>query len=243
MKKLNHVAIIMDGNGRWAQLRNKPRTFGHIKGARMAKKIITHASDIGLKHMTLYTFSSENWLRPVSEVSFLMKLLERYLKKETENLFKKNIKFNVIGEIEKLPTHIQSSIQYAKNRTQGCTGLEVCFAISYGSRQEITNAVKKIATKISNNEIQISEIDETMLNENLMTASRPDPDLVIRTSGEYRLSNFLMWQCAYSEFFFLDTLWPDFTTVEFDHACNSYYSRHRRFGKIESTSHVESLNH
>ncbi|MBC7457293.1 MAG: isoprenyl transferase [Bdellovibrionaceae bacterium] len=243
MKKLNHVAIIMDGNGRWAQLRNKPRTFGHIKGARIAKKIITHASDIGLKYMTLYTFSSENWLRPVTEVSFLMTLLERYIKKETENLFKKNIKFTVIGEIEKLPAHIQSSIQYAKNRTQNCTGLEVCFAISYGSRQEITNAVKKIARQVSNGEIQVSEIDEAMLNGNLMTCTKPDPDLVIRTSGEYRLSNFLMWQCAYSEFFFSDTLWPDFTTVEFDHACNSYHSRNRRFGKIESSVHAESINY
>jgi undecaprenyl diphosphate synthase len=243
MKKLNHVAIIMDGNGRWAQLRNRPRTFGHIKGARIAKKIITHASDIGLKHMTLYTFSSENWLRPATEVSFLMKLLERYLKKETENLFKKNIKFTVIGEIEKLPTHIQSSIQYAIDRTQKCTGLEVCFAISYGSRQEITNAVKKIAQQVSENEVQVSDIDEAMLNQNLMTGSKPDPDLVIRTSGEYRLSNFLMWQCAYSEFFFSETLWPDFNEVEFDHACNSYYSRHRRFGKVESAMHVEATNH
>lgn len=243
MKKLNHVAIIMDGNGRWAQLRNKPRTFGHIKGARVAKKIITHASDIGLKYMTLYTFSSENWLRPVTEVSFLMKLLERYLKKETENLFKKNIKFTVIGEIEKLPPHIQSSIQYAKDRTQSCTGLEVCFAISYGSRQEITSAVKKIAQQVSQNEIQIEDIDEAMLNQNLMTCSKPDPDLVIRTSGEYRLSNFLMWQCAYSEFFFSETLWPDFTQVEFDQACHNYFLRHRRFGKIESTAHVESISH
>ncbi len=243
MKKLNHVAIIMDGNGRWAQLKNKPRTFGHIKGARIAKKIITHASDIGLKYMTLYTFSSENWLRPVGEVSFLMTLLERYLKKETENLFKKNIKFTVIGEIEKLPANIQSSIQYAKIRTQNCTGLEVCFAISYGSRQEITNAVKKIATQVSNSEIKVSDIDEAMLNGNLMTCHKPDPDLVIRTSGEYRLSNFLMWQCAYSEFFFSDTLWPDFTTVEFDQACVSYHSRNRRFGKVESSAHAESVSH
>ena len=243
MKKLNHVAIIMDGNGRWAQMRNKPRSFGHIKGARVAKKIITHASDIGLKHLTLYTFSIENWLRPATEVSFLMKLLERYLKKETENLFKKNIKFSVIGEVEKLSANIQSSIEYAKNRTHDCTGLEVCFAISYGSRQEITNAVKKIATQVSNGEVQVSDINETMLNQNLMTAARPDPDLVIRTSGEYRLSNFMMWQCAYSEFFFSDTLWPDFDAVEFDRACNSYHARHRRFGKLESAIHVESINY
>ncbi len=243
MKKLNHVAIIMDGNGRWAQLRNKPRAFGHIKGARVAKKIITHASDIGLKYMTLYTFSSENWLRPLAEVNFLMKLLERYLQKETENLFKKNIKFTVIGEISRLPEKVQASVQYAIKRTEACDGLEVCFAISYGSRQEITNAVKKIAQQVLNQEYKVSDIDEVMLNQNLMTSARPDPDLVIRTSGEFRLSNFMMWQCAYSEFFFSDTLWPDFNNVEFDHACNSYHSRCRRFGKLESGAHAESINH
>lgn len=242
MKNLKHVAIIMDGNGRWAQLKNRPRTFGHIKGARVAKKIITHAADIGLKYMTLYTFSSENWLRPPTEVSFLMKLLDRYLKKETENLFKKNIKFTVIGEIEKLPSHIQQSIEYAKERTQYCTGLEVCFAISYGSRQEITQAVKKIAQQVMDSKTQVSEIDEAMIHRHLMTAIKPDPDLVIRTSGEYRLSNFMMWQCAYSEFFFSKTLWPDFTTGEFDQARHDYYSRNRRFGKVESHNE-EQLNH
>jgi undecaprenyl diphosphate synthase len=242
MKSLNHIAVIMDGNGRWAQLKNKPRVFGHIKGARVAKKIITHASDIGLKYLTLYTFSSENWMRPVSEVSFLMRLLERYLQKETENLVKKNIKFTVIGEIEKLPTHIQKSIQYAITRTQSCTGLEVGFAISYGSRQEMTNAVKAIALKVAEQKISVSDINENLICENLMTSKKPDPDLVIRTSGEYRLSNFLMWQCAYSELYFTDTLWPDFTTVDFELAYKNYFFRHRRFGKVESSQDAE-LNH
>lgn len=242
MRNLNHVAVIMDGNGRWAQLRAKPRVYGHIKGARVAKKIITHASDLGLKYLTLYTFSSENWMRPVEEVSFLMKLLERYLIKETENLVKKNIKFTVIGEVEKLPAHVQKHVQYAKTLTKNCTGLEVGFAISYGSRQEITQAVKKIAQQVADNTINLSDIDESSVAKNLMTAGKPDPDLVIRTSGEYRLSNFLMWQCAYSELSFSKTLWPDFTTQDFDEACKDYLSRHRRFGKVESTRNAE-LNH
>lgn len=234
MKSLNHIALIMDGNGRWAKLRNKPRVFGHIKGARVAKKIITHASDLGLKYLTLYTFSSENWSRPSTEVHFLMRLLERYLKKETENLFKKNIKFTVLGEIEKLPVHIQKSIRYAISRTATCTGLEVGFAISYGSRQEIISAVKQIAQKISDHKMLISDIDEDTMQNHLMTCEKPDPDLVIRTSGEYRLSNFLMWQCAYSELFFTDVLWPDFTVNDFNQACDNYFSRHRRFGKVDS---------
>lgn len=242
MKSLNHIAVIMDGNGRWAQLKNKPRVFGHVKGARVAKKIITHAADIGLKYLTLYTFSSENWMRPASEVLFLMRLLERYLQKETENLVKKNIKFTVIGEIEKLPAHIQKSIQYAIKRTENCTGLEVGFAISYGSRQEITNAVKEIAQKIADQKISVANIDENLICQNLMTSNKPDPDLVIRTSGEYRLSNFLMWQCAYSELYFTDTLWPDFTAVDFEKATKEYFSRHRRFGKVESAPDAE-LNH
>lgn len=239
MKNLKHVAIIMDGNGRWAQQKNKPRTFGHIKGTRVAKKIIIHAADKGVKYLTLYAFSSENWLRPETEVSFLMSLLEKYLKKETENLFKKNIKFTAIGFLDQLPAHVKKSMDQAIERTKNCTGLELCFAISYGSRQEIINAVQKIAQQVIEQKIQASDIDENLFNQNLMTSSRPDPDLVIRTSGECRLSNFLMWQCAYSEFLFSDVLWPDYTTDDFDRACTSYFSRDRRFGKVESISHVE----
>ena len=242
MRKLSRVAIIMDGNGRWAQLRSKPRAFGHVKGTRVAKKIITHAADKGIKYLTLYAFSSENWLRPETEVNFLMNLLSRYLKRETENLFKKNIKFSVIGQLDKIPAHIHTAINYAIDRTKNCTGLELCFAISYGSRQEITEAVKKIAQDVENKKIQIAEIDEVLVHRQLMTAVRPDPDLVIRTSGEYRLSNFLMWQCAYSELLFSEMLWPDYTTQEFDQACLEYLSRDRRFGKVESISDVE-LSH
>lgn len=242
MEQPNHIAIIMDGNGRWAQQRNKPRTFGHVKGTRVAKKIIMHAASQGIKYLTLYAFSAENWSRPASEVSFLMSLLERYLKKETENLVKENIKFTIIGSTERLPAGIKKYITQAVERTQHCTGLELCFALSYGSRQEITEAVKNIAQQVSLGQINPSEINEDMIQKNLMTAARPDPDFVIRTSGEYRLSNFLLWQCAYSEFYFSDVLWPDYTTADFDLACNNYRNRERRFGKVKSTNHVE-LNH
>ncbi|MFZ3231829.1 MAG: isoprenyl transferase [Pseudobdellovibrio sp.] len=228
--RLEHVAIIMDGNGRWAQQRNKPRTFGHIKGARVAKKIITHAANSGLKNLTLYAFSTENWLRPQVEVSFLMRLLKRYLQKETATLVKENIRFSVIGEIEKLPADIQIAVQNTKFLTRKNTGLHLTFAMSYGSRQETLIAVKKIAEKYKNNEIDLNQITESFFNSQLMTAGTPDPDLIIRTSGESRLSNFMMWQASYSELYFSATLWPDFTTKNFDHCCQNYFQRERRFG-------------
>lgn len=232
LKKLQHVAIIMDGNGRWAQLRNKPRTFGHIKGARVAKKIITQASDIGLKNLTLYAFSSENWLRPQTEVSFLMLLLGRYLNKESENLHKKNIRFNVIGEIEKLPRDIQIAINHTKNLTKNNTGLQVSFAISYGSRQELVLAAQKLVGKVVGGQLTIDQINEKSLSDCLMTVGTPDPDLIIRTSGESRLSNFLMWQASYSELYFSPILWPDYSVKDFNEAIQFYMGRDRRFGKV-----------
>lgn len=232
LKKLKHIAIIMDGNGRWAQLRGKPRTFGHIKGARVAKKIITQASDLGLKNLTLYAFSSENWLRPQTEVSFLMKLLSRYLKKETENLHKKNIKFNVIGEIHKLPIDIQKAISTTKEMTKNNTGLSLSFALSYGSKQELVLAAQELTKKVVNGEMTINQINENSLSNCLMTAGSPDPDLIIRTSGEARLSNFLLWQAAYSELFFSPILWPDYTAKDFNDAIKHYLGRERRFGKV-----------
>ncbi len=233
-KKLHHVAIIMDGNGRWAQLRNKPRTFGHIKGARVAKKIITYASDQNLKNLTLYTFSTENWSRPETEVSFLMRLLSRYLNKESENLHKKNIRFNVIGEIKKLPFEIQKAISQTERLTQNNTGLQLTFAISYSSRQEIVLATKRIAQDYKAGLIDLDQINEALVSKNLMTMNTPDPDLIIRTSGESRLSNFLMWQSAYSELYFSSVLWPDYSTEDFARACQNYYQRDRRFGKVLS---------
>lgn len=232
LKKLQHVAVIMDGNGRWAQLRGKPRTYGHVKGARIAKKIITHASDMGLKNLTLYAFSSENWLRPQSEVSLLMTLLKRYLKKESENLHKKNIRFDVIGETHKLPPDIQTAIAQTKQLTRNNTGLHVSFAISYGSRQELVLAAQTLARKVKSGELSVDQITETSISDCLMTSGTPDPDLIIRTSGESRLSNFLMWQASYSELYFSPVLWPDFTSQDFNKAIQYYMGRERRFGKV-----------
>lgn len=234
LKKLQHIAIIMDGNGRWAQLRKRPRTYGHIKGARVAKKIITHASDLGLKNLTLYAFSSENWLRPETEVSFLMLLLSRYLKKESENLHKKNIRFNVIGEVSKLPKNIQSAIEHTTKLTSKNTGLHLSFAISYGSRKELVLAAQKLAKQVVTGELTIDQITEQSISDNLMTSGTPDPDLIIRTSGESRLSNFLMWQASYSELYFSQVLWPDYTAKDFSEAVKFYLSRERRFGKVFS---------
>jgi undecaprenyl diphosphate synthase len=229
-----HIAIIMDGNGRWAQLRGRPRTFGHIKGARVAKKIITACAQQGIENLTLYAFSSENWLRPVSEVSFLMTLLRRYLKKEAANLVKENIQFTVIGEIEKLPSDVIEAIQFVKKSTEQNTGMKLTFAISYGSRNEILDAVKKIAAKVKFQEMDIQQINEDVFSKHLQTKDTPDPDLIIRTSGENRLSNFLMWQAAYSEFYFTDILWPDFTEQDLNLALIDFQKRERRFGAVDT---------
>lgn len=241
MKVPKHIAIIMDGNGRWAQLRHKPRIFGHIKGTRVAKKIITSCSHKGIKNLTLYAFSTENWMRPPSEVSFLMDLLRRYLKKETENLVKENIHFSVIGDISRVPNDVKSAITAAMDATANCTGLNLVFALSYGSRQEITNAVRTITLKVSSGEMKPSEIDESVINAALSTYPTPDPDLIIRTSGELRLSNFLMWQAAYSELYFTSTLWPDFTEQDLDVALQDFQSRKRRFGAVSKNEEI--LNH
>lgn len=236
-----HIAIIMDGNGRWAQLRHKPRIFGHIKGTRVAKKIITSCSRKGIKNLTLYAFSTENWMRPQAEVSFLMDLLRRYLKKETENLVKENIRFSIIGDISRVPSDVKNAITHAMQATATCNGLNLVFALSYGSRQEITAAVKTIVAKVSSGEIRASEIDESTVNAALSTYPTPDPDLIIRTSGEQRLSNFLMWQAAYSEFYFTSTLWPDFTETNLDEALQDYQLRQRRFGAVANND--ENLHH
>jgi undecaprenyl diphosphate synthase len=236
-----HVAIIMDGNGRWAQIRRKPRIFGHVKGTRVAKKIITACSRKGIKNLTLYAFSTENWLRPQPEVLFLMDLLRRYLKKEAENLVKENIRFSIIGDISKVPGDVREAITKTMQSTAKCTGLSLVFAISYGSRQEITEAVRTIVAKVAAGEIRPDEIDESVVNAALSTYPMPDPDLIIRTSGELRLSNFLMWQAAYSEFYFTSTLWPDFTEENLDQALQEYQSRQRRFGAV--TSNDENISH
>jgi undecaprenyl diphosphate synthase len=239
-KPLSHLGIIMDGNGRWAQMRKRPRTFGHIKGARVAKKMISECARMQVPYLTLYAFSSENWFRPHAEVSFLMALLKRYLQRETQNLVKQNIKFNVIGDLEKVPKDALEAILFAKQSTENNTGMVLTFAISYGSRQEIVKALQALAQKVEKGLISSHELDEVAISQHLMTRSMPDPDLIIRTSGEQRLSNFLMWQAAYSEFYFTKTLWPDFTCAELGVALASFEKRERRFGNIET---LESLNH
>lgn len=236
-----HLAIIMDGNGRWAQSRNKPRTYGHIKGTRVAKKIITECSKIGIKHLTLYAFSTENWFRPQLEVNFLMKLLQRYLIKETKNLIRENIRLNIIGDISKLPYPVWLTLRDSIKATENCTGLELVFALSYGSRQEITRAVQKISEKVKEGLLSPEDIDESVIHSFLYTSFLPDPDLIIRTSGEMRLSNFLMWQAAYSEFYFSETLWPDFSVENLHEALNNFLKRKRRFGKIEEQN--EFIHH
>lgn len=236
-----HIAIIMDGNGRWAQLKRKPRTFGHIKGTRVAKKIITECSRKGIKNLTLYAFSTENWLRPQAEVSFLMQLLRRYLKKETENLVKENIKFSVIGDLSLVPSDVCLAIEHAAEKTAHCTGLNLIFALSYGSRQEITEAVRKVAKKVAAGEIAPDDIDEAMIHSSLSTYPTPDPDLIVRTSGEQRLSNFLLWQSAYAEFYFTEILWPNFTESHLDEALTAFSLRQRRYGKVSANENLEKL--
>lgn len=234
MSQIKHVAVIMDGNGRWAQLRGRPRTYGHVKGVRVAKKIITHASKLGLQNLTLYAFSNENWFRPEEEVSVLMRLMERYLVRETDNLVKENIQFHTIGDLSRVPATARKLIGEAKEKTAHCSGLKVTFAISYGSRQEMIGAIQAIALDFKDGKIASHEINEEMISKRLMTTHCPDPDLIIRTSGEYRLSNFLMWQASYSELYFTDILWPDFKENDFNKALTSFKNRNRRFGRIET---------
>lgn len=228
-----HIAIIMDGNGRWAQAKGRQRTFGHIKGARVAKSIITACAKKKIDYLTLYAFSTENWLRPANEVVFLMTLLRRYLKKETDTLIKQNIRFQVVGDMSRIPTDILKAINYATEVTKNNTGMTLVFALSYGARQEITLAMQKLATKIQSGNLLPSEIDESYIQANLQTFNMPDPDLIIRTSGEQRLSNFFLWQAAYAELYFTETLWPDFKDIDLDLAIVDFLKRKRRFGKVE----------
>ena len=233
-----HLAVIMDGNGRWAQKKGHPRMYGHVKGTRVAKKIITECSRLGIKHLTLYAFSTENWMRPDSEVSFLMRILKKYLKRETENLIKENIRFSTIGELDRVPADVALEIDRAKEATSKCTGLHLIFALSYGSRQEITQAVQNIVAQVQAGHLSLADIDESVVHHNLQTTT-PDPDLIVRTSGEQRISNFLLWQSAYSELYFTSTLWPDFTKEDLHQALLNYTQRDRRYGRVNSTD--ESL--
>lgn len=224
-----HIAIIMDGNGRWAKQRGHARTFGHQAGAETVHVIAEEAARLGVKFLTLYTFSTENWKRPVDEVSALMALLMDSIEEET--LMKNNIRFRIIGEMEKLPRDVAERLQQCIDRTATNSGMCLVLALSYSSKWEITEAVKKIATEVEENKLGIDEITDEVISRHLTTSFMPDPDLLIRTGGEIRLSNYLLWQCAYSELYFCDTYWPDFKAEEFCKAIYDYQQRERRFGK------------
>ena len=229
-----HVAIIMDGNGRWAKQRNKPRTFGHEAGVRAVKEVVMAASEIGIKYLTLYTFSVENWARPRSEVSALMSLLSRATRRELNDLIKNDVKLRTIGRITGLPLSRRKVLQNAVEKTRNNQGLVLTLALNYGGRTEILDAVKAIANSVRAGIVDIPDIDEELFSDFLYTTSLPDPDLLIRTSGEMRISNFLLWQTSYTELYIIDTLWPDFGREELFKAVANYQTRERRFGKVSS---------
>ena len=224
-----HIAIIMDGNGRWAKQQGQKRSFGHQAGAETVHIIAEEAARLGVKYLTLYTFSTENWNRPVDEVSALMALLMDSIEEET--FMKNNISFRIIGDVDKLPKEVLDRLNKCIERTSSNTGMCLVLALSYSSKWEITHAVKKIASKVKEGTLSIDEITDEEIDRNLCTDFMPDPDLLIRTGGEIRLSNYLLWQCAYSELYFCDTFWPDFKEEELHKAIYDFQQRERRFGK------------
>ncbi len=220
-----HVAIIMDGNGRWAKERGLNRTAGHEEGAKTVREITTHANNLGIKYLTLYAFSTENWSRPKLEVEFLMKLLERYLKNELPIYLENGVKFKAIGDLSKFSKSLQKVISETQEKTKNGKGLTQILALNYGSRDEITRAVKKLVDKKL-------EVSESNIEACLDTVGIPDVDMLIRTSGEVRISNYLLWQCAYTEMFFTKTYWPEFSKNDFDDLLSDFTKRERRFGAI-----------
>ncbi len=226
-----HLAIIMDGNGRWAKQQGFLRTFGHENGTKSVKITIEECARLGIENLTLYAFSTENWNRPKLEVDTLMNLLINSLKKELKTLQDNNIKLNFIGDLQKLPKKAQKELLDVIQKTRNNNRMTLTLALSYSSRDEILNAVKNISNKVKNNIISIDAIDESIINEHLYTHNLPDVDLLIRTSGEHRISNFLLWQIAYAELYFTDVLWPDFKEQHLYEAIISYQKRERRFGK------------
>ena len=228
-----HIAIIMDGNGRWAKARMMPRTYGHKAGVETIRKIVEESKRLGVKYLTLYAFSTENWKRPKDEVSALMKLLVTYLRKELNELDKNDVKINTIGDISKLPQVCVDELEKSKEKTKDNSSLVLTLALNYGGRADIIDAVKKICQDVKNSEIDIDSINEDMFGKYLDTKDIIDPDLVIRTSGEQRLSNFLLWEVAYSEFYYTDVHWPDFDEEELQKAIYSYENRDRRFGGVK----------
>jgi undecaprenyl diphosphate synthase len=226
-----HLAIIMDGNGRWAKQKGMLRAFGHENGTKSVRMTVENCAKLGIENLTLYAFSTENWNRPKLEVDTLMKLLISSLKKELKTLDKNNIRLNAIGNLEKLPKSAFKQLQDVIEKTKNNSRMTLTLALSYGSREEIVNTVKILCDKVKNNIISIDAIDESIINQHLYTQNLPDVDLLVRTSGEYRISNFLLWQIAYAELYFTDVLWPDFKEENLYEAIVSYQKRERRFGK------------
>lgn len=226
-----HIAIIMDGNGRWAQQQGKNRLRGHEAGAKAVKKTVEAAAELGIKHLTLYAFSTENWNRPKAEIATLMTLLVRSLRRELQQMTENNIRLSAIGSLEKLPKQVQQELIEVIEKTKYHRGTNLTLALSYGAREEIKRAVIDISKKVKNSIIPVESIDETIINEHLYTQHLPDVDLLIRTSGEVRISNFLLWQIAYAELYFTDVMWPEFNKQELHQAIKSYLIRERRFGK------------
>ena len=224
-----HIAIIMDGNGRWATERGKPRSYGHQAGVETVRRITSECTRLGVKYLTLYTFSTENWNRPETEIAALMGLVLSSL--EDEIFMKNNVRFKVIGDIERLPVEVQRKLQETIDHTAGNTAMTMVVALSYSSRWEITKAMKDIAKKAVDGQLSVDDITEDTVSQSLTTASIPDPDLLIRTGGELRISNYLLWQIAYSELYFCDTFWPDFNETDLHKAIADYQHRQRRFGK------------
>ncbi|MGD0813200.1 MAG: isoprenyl transferase [Verrucomicrobiota bacterium] len=227
-----HVAIIMDGNGRWAKRRHLPRVEGHRNGVESVRAIVRAAGEAGVKYLTLYAFSVENWNRPKDEVDTLMRYLARFLKNEIGELNKNNVRLDAIGQIYRLPEFVQDQLKKTKAALAKNNGLTLILALSYGGRTELVEAVRSIGQKIKDGELEPAEINESLISENLYTRLYPDPDLLIRTSGEMRISNFLLWQISYSELVVTPTLWPDFRKAQFFDALEEYTRRHRRFGLV-----------
>ena len=226
-----HVAIVMDGNGRWARSRKKPRIYGHKVGADSVREIVEMSRELGIGHLTLYAFSSENWNRPEQEVSGLMSILKSYLVSELGRMEKNEIRLNCLGQISKLPEGVRRTLEETVSRTAGNDKMVLNLALSYGARDEICRAVRNIAQGCLDKRLKPEQIDHQLLSENLYTVGQPDPDLLIRTGGEKRLSNFLLWQASYAEIYFTETMWPDFRKKAYREALMDYQKRERRFGK------------
>jgi len=234
-----HVAIIMDGNGRWAEERKKPRLFGHKAGVDSVRAVVEAAREIGIRYLTLYAFSTENWQRPPVEVSGLMKLLRTYLEAELRTMLKNDIRLFCLGQQERLPEDVRRVLESVMKKTATCQEMTLNLALSYGGRNEMMRAVRQLAKKCVDGELDYQSLSEDMLGNHLYTAGQPDPDLLIRTGGEHRLSNFLLWQASYAELYFTDTKWPDFRKDQLIKALTVYSSRQRRFGKISAQLHGE----